>query len=97
LNTARGSAAGSYCACSAGSGSRSACWRSPRPPSATPKSPRAFVEDGHEIVSHGYRWIDYQTIPEEVEREHVRLGIETIESVAGIRPVGWMTGRPIRS
>jgi peptidoglycan/xylan/chitin deacetylase (PgdA/CDA1 family) len=59
-----------------------------------PEIARAFVEDGHEIVSHGYRWLDYQTIPEDVEREHVRLGIETIESVAGVRPVGWMTGRP---
>ena len=39
-NTARGSAAGAYCACSAGSGSRSACWRSPRPPSATRNHPR---------------------------------------------------------
>jgi len=59
-----------------------------------PEITRAFVEDGHEIVSHGYRWLDYQTMPEEVEREHVRLGIETIERVAGVRPVGWMTGRP---
>ena len=30
----------------------------------------------------------------EIEREHIRLGIETIERVAGVRPVGWMTGRP---
>src|SRR5882757_5670815 len=59
-----------------------------------PELARAFVEDGHEIVSHGYRWLDYQTIPEEVERKHVRLGIETIERIAGVRPVGWMTGRP---
>jgi allantoinase len=59
-----------------------------------PELARAFVEDSHEIVSHGYRWLDYQTIPEEVERKHVRLGIETIERIAGVRPVGWMTGRP---
>jgi peptidoglycan/xylan/chitin deacetylase (PgdA/CDA1 family) len=59
-----------------------------------PEITRAFVEDGHEIVSHGYRWLDHQTIPEEVEREHVRLGIETIERVAGVRPVGWMMGPP---
>jgi peptidoglycan/xylan/chitin deacetylase (PgdA/CDA1 family) len=59
-----------------------------------PELTGVFVEDGHEIVSHGYRWLDYQTIPEEVEREHVRLGIETIERIAGVRPVGWMTGRP---
>jgi peptidoglycan/xylan/chitin deacetylase (PgdA/CDA1 family) len=59
-----------------------------------PEITRAFVEDGHEIVSHGYRWLDYQTMTEEVEREHVRFGIETIERIAGVRPVGWMTGRP---
>jgi peptidoglycan/xylan/chitin deacetylase (PgdA/CDA1 family) len=59
-----------------------------------PELTRAYVEDGHEIVSHGYRWLDYQTVPEEVEREHVRLGIATIEHIAGVRPVGWMTGRP---
>ena len=54
-----------------------------------PELTRAFVEEGHEIVSHGYRWLDYQTMPEEVEREHVRLGIETIERVAG-----WLDDRP---
>jgi hypothetical protein len=47
-----------------------------------PEVTRAFVEGGHEIVSHSYRWLDYQTMPEEVEREHIRLGIETIERVA---------------
>src|SRR5438128_12158629 len=55
---------------------------------------RAFVADGHEIVSHGYRWLDYQVMPEEIEREHVRLGIDMIERVSGMRPVGWMTCRP---
>jgi peptidoglycan/xylan/chitin deacetylase (PgdA/CDA1 family) len=59
-----------------------------------PELTRAFVEDGHEIVSHGYRWLDYQRMPEETEREHVRLGIEILERVVGGRPVGWMTGRP---
>lgn len=59
-----------------------------------PELARAFVEDGHELVSHGYRWLDYQTMPEAEEREHVRLGIETLERLTGVRPVGWMTGRP---
>jgi peptidoglycan/xylan/chitin deacetylase (PgdA/CDA1 family) len=58
-----------------------------------PELTRAYVEGGHEIVSHGYRWLDYQTMPEDLEREHIRLGIETIERIAGVRPVGWMTGR----
>jgi peptidoglycan/xylan/chitin deacetylase (PgdA/CDA1 family) len=59
-----------------------------------PELARAFIEEGHEIVSHGYRWLDYQVIPEEIEREHIRLGMEMIERIAGVRPVGWMTGRP---
>lgn len=59
-----------------------------------PHLTRAFVAAGHEIVSHGYRWLDYQCIDESVEREHVRLATETIERIAGVRPVGWMTGRP---
>src|SRR2546426_2516858 len=59
-----------------------------------PEVIHAFVEGGHEIVSHGYRWIDYHHIDEEVEREHIRRAVETIERLAGTRPVGWMTGRP---
>ena len=54
----------------------------------------AMVEAGHEIVSHHYRWIDYQHVPIGVERRHVRLAIETLREVTGHRPVGWMTGRP---
>jgi allantoinase len=54
----------------------------------------AMVEAGHEIVSHHYRWIDYQHVPIAVERKHVRLAVETLTEIAGTRPVGWMTGRP---
>ena len=48
---------------------------------------------GHEICSHGYRWIDYQYVPEEIEREHIDLAIKAIKSVTGQRPRGWYTGR----
>jgi putative urate catabolism protein len=54
----------------------------------------AVVEAGHEVVSHHYRWIDYQRVPVAVERRHVRLAVETLTEVTGSRPVGWMTGRP---
>jgi putative urate catabolism protein len=59
-----------------------------------PVAARAFVQAGHEIVCHGYRWIDYQDVPEEKEREHIRLAVAAIRTATGTRPLGWMTGRP---
>jgi allantoinase len=55
---------------------------------------QAAVADGHEIVSHGYRWIDYQSVAEAVERQHIRQACSVIAEITGQRPVGWMTGRP---
>jgi peptidoglycan/xylan/chitin deacetylase (PgdA/CDA1 family) len=59
-----------------------------------PDLTRAFVEEGHEIVSHGWRWIDYTTMSEKEEREHIRLATEAIAETTGQRPVGWFGGRP---
>jgi peptidoglycan/xylan/chitin deacetylase (PgdA/CDA1 family) len=55
---------------------------------------RSLVAVGHEIMSHGWRWIDYQPVPEEVEREHIRLAVEAITRTSGSRPLGTLTGRP---
>jgi allantoinase len=60
----------------------------------TPDLVAAMVEDGHEIASHGWRWIDYQQVPEAVEREHIARATAVLTELAGRRPVGWMTGRP---
>jgi peptidoglycan/xylan/chitin deacetylase (PgdA/CDA1 family) len=46
------------------------------------------------MVSHGWRWIDYQHVPEAVEREHIRLAVAGIHALTGKQPIGWMTGRP---
>ncbi|RYX91039.1 MAG: allantoinase PuuE [Comamonadaceae bacterium] len=53
----------------------------------------AFVELGHEIACHGWRWINYQQIDEDTEREHMRLGLDAIAQLTGSRPLGWYTGR----
>ena len=53
----------------------------------------AFVELGHEIACHGLRWINYQSVDEATEREHMRLGLEIITQMTGQRPLGWYTGR----
>jgi putative urate catabolism protein len=51
------------------------------------------LKDGHEICSHGYRWINYHGMPIEQEREHMRLAIEIQKRITGSRPLGWYTGR----
>ncbi len=58
-----------------------------------PDAARAMAAAGHEIASHGWRWIDYSIVPEVVEREDIRKTIETIERLTGTRPYGWYTGR----
>ena len=58
-----------------------------------PEATQAFIELGHEIACHGWRWIHYQALDEATEREHMRRGIEIIERLTGARPLGWYTGR----
>jgi len=58
-----------------------------------PELTRAFVELGHEIACHGWRWIHYQSMDESTEREHLRRGMEIIERLTGQRALGWYTGR----
>jgi allantoinase len=59
-----------------------------------PALAKAFVAQGHEIVSHGYRWIDYGAVAEDVERDHIRNAVDILTRLTGTRPIGWMTGRP---
>ena len=58
-----------------------------------PEPVQALHEAGHEICSHGYRWIDYQYVDESIEREHIQRSIAAIENAVGERPLGWYTGR----
>jgi len=58
-----------------------------------PAAVDAFLAAGHEIASHGYRWIDYQHVPVELEREHMQRAIEIHRRLTGGRPLGWYTGR----
>jgi putative urate catabolism protein len=58
-----------------------------------PEVTAAFIELGHEIACHGWRWIHYQNIDEATEREHLRVALQVVEKLTGQRPVGWYTGR----
>ncbi|MET9650729.1 allantoinase PuuE [Streptomyces sp. NPDC006460] len=58
-----------------------------------PRVARAMADAGWEVASHGWRWIDYRHVPEDVERADIARSISTIERLVGRRPVGWYTGR----
>ncbi len=58
-----------------------------------PEAVAAMQEADWEIASHGYRWIDYQSVDEAVEREHLQKAIAIHTDVTGQRPTGWYLGR----
>jgi allantoinase len=66
-----------------------------------PELTAAFQELGYEIACHGWRWIHYQDVDEDTEREHMRLAVNAIEQLTGqahgtpgaIHGAGWYTGR----
>ncbi|WP_424948278.1 allantoinase PuuE [Candidatus Spongiihabitans sp.] len=53
----------------------------------------AMLKSDWEIASHGYRWIDYQFVPEQLEIEHLEKAIEIHAEVTGYRPHGFYLGR----
>ena len=58
-----------------------------------PEAVAAMQAANWEIASHGYRWIDYQSVDEATEREHLRKAIDIHTEVTGERPLGWYLGR----
>ena len=58
-----------------------------------PAAVEAMLASGWEIATHGYRWINYQHVPEAIEREHMAKAIEIHQALTGQRPLGWYQGR----
>jgi putative urate catabolism protein len=59
-----------------------------------PELTQTFMDLGHEIASHGLRWIHYQNLPEATERRHMDLATHVIRDMTGgVWPLGWYTGR----
>lgn len=54
-----------------------------------PEAAKAIVEAGHDVCSHGWRWVRQFELPEEEERHHIRLAVESITRTIGQRPLGW--------
>jgi allantoinase len=60
---------------------------------ANPQAVAAMLAADWEIASHGLRWIDYQYVPEALERVHIAEAIALHAAITGARPLGWYQGR----
>ena len=59
-----------------------------------PELTQAFLDLGHEIACHGWRWIHHQHMAEAEERAHIATGTRIVrELTGGAWPLGWYTGR----
>jgi len=58
-----------------------------------PAAGRAMADGGHEVASHGWRWINYKDFTLEQELDHMKQAVKAIKDTAGKPPVGWYTGR----
>lgn len=58
-----------------------------------PEIVAALKASPHEVACHGLRWISYQNVAEDVEREHMRAATAVMRELFGKQPAGWYTGR----
>jgi peptidoglycan/xylan/chitin deacetylase (PgdA/CDA1 family) len=56
-----------------------------------PELARQIVEGGHEVCSHGWRWIHQFHMSEEEERVFIQKAVRSIEQTTGRRPCGWLS------
>ena len=56
-----------------------------------PDLARTIAEDGHEVCSHGWRWIHQFQMDEDQERDFIRKAVASIEKTTGTRPYGWLS------
>lgn len=54
-----------------------------------PEAARAIKAAGHDVCSHGWRWIKHWELSETEEREHIAKAVAAIEETIGTRPLGW--------
>ncbi len=56
-----------------------------------PELASAVAAAGHEVCSHGHRWVHQFSYKEDREREFIRAATDSIERTTGRRPYGWLS------
>jgi peptidoglycan/xylan/chitin deacetylase (PgdA/CDA1 family) len=55
----------------------------------TPEAAKAIGDAGWDICCHGLRWEESFSLPEEVQRDHIKLAFASLERTTGRAPAGW--------
>ncbi len=58
-----------------------------------PELVETIKKNDYEVVCHGLKWIHYQSMPIEQERQHMTEALNILENLFGKMPIGWYTGR----
>jgi peptidoglycan/xylan/chitin deacetylase (PgdA/CDA1 family) len=48
-----------------------------------------MLEHDHDLLGHGWRWVEHWTLSRQEEADQIRRAVETYERVLGSRPAGW--------
>ena len=56
-----------------------------------PELAAAIAAGGHEVCSHGWRWVHQFHMDEATERDFIEKATRSIEQTTGQRPVGWLS------
>ncbi len=54
-----------------------------------PSACAAIKAAGHDVCSHGWRWIKHFDLSEDEEREHIREAVISFKQIIGKAPAGW--------
>ena len=54
-----------------------------------PEAAREFTTQGHDIVGHGYRWIEHWGMDLDFERQEIRRAVKAIQETSGYMIKGW--------
>lgn len=54
-----------------------------------PEVGRWLRNAGHDLLSHGWRWIEHWRLSREEEARHIEMAVRSFERTCGFRPEGW--------
>ena len=59
-----------------------------------PDALKAMIDAGFDLQPHGWRWIDFDSLSEDEERDYIARSIAQVRDLTGDAPLGYYAGMP---